>query len=428
LGRALLICALVAVPATALAHPGPPVSHDVFFAPGNPDRMSFEVSWGLLQTEDGGATWHWMCEDAIGFGGAYYPDHAYAQDGRLFATTTSALGLTATADHCTWGGGLVPGFVSQIEVLGDGTVLAAASNLTDMRIYGSDDDGVTFTPRATPDAMVTVWESMVAGPTRVWLSGYWIDPAKHRVLYRSDDGGTVWTPVPLDDLALPDCDLLDLQVAAVSPTDPDIVFVRVHRANCTGIGDDIWRSIDGGASWTKVFASGDDVTSVVVRANGQVLLGEKLSGLHISDDGGATFGDDVPGVPEVDCLRERADGLLFLCSVSFPPENMAIGTSSDAMTWTSIFTYDQTTDAYPDCAAGTVQHDICLELNWCTRVCQLQIDDPSCVCTAPPPDAGPPPPPPPPDDPGCCSSGTSSGAWLSAVVVGVLLFRRRRRR
>src|SRR5688572_20857937 len=92
--------ALSAAPRVGDAHPGVPFTVAVHLDPGDHDVMGLQTSWGFLQTDDGGASWHWMCEDAIGYGGIYHPDFAYTASGRLFATTTSARGLAVTADHC----------------------------------------------------------------------------------------------------------------------------------------------------------------------------------------------------------------------------------------------------------------------------------------------------------------------------------------
>jgi hypothetical protein len=218
----------------------------------------------------------------------------------------------------------------------------------------------------------------------------------------------------------------------VSPTDPDLVFARVSKVDCLGIGDDVWRSPDAGATWTRVFSSGDDVTGLVVRRSGQVVLGEHLSGVHLSDDGGQSFSAALPDSPEVGCLHERDDGLLYLCGRGLPPETMALGTSTDAVTWTSILTYPDVDDAYPGCAAGTTQHDVCAGDRWCPTACQLGIPDSACEpCVAPPaPDAGPG------DDDdddgpgpgGCCSAGSPRGSSLLALGIASLWFRRRRRR
>ena len=43
------------------------------------------------QSHDGGATWQWMCEQAVGYGGMYDPDYEYTSTGAIFATTFDGL-------------------------------------------------------------------------------------------------------------------------------------------------------------------------------------------------------------------------------------------------------------------------------------------------------------------------------------------------
>lgn len=452
----LAVAALAAGPGAARANGRFPATIDVLFKPGDHDVMSLQVTWGVLQTEDGGASWHWMCEDAVGFGegGAYDPDYLYTPSGALWATTNGPLGVTFTTDHCTWNsapaqlGGTIPAkFVSQIEIGPDGALYTTASTFDDSQLYRSTDNGASFVPISDPGGGADWWESLVVAPaalgngqTRIYLTGYSFQQIpgggpflKKRFMYRSDDGGLNWTKLSTTVFRFDHGVLPDLQIMAVSPTDPDLVFARIKKANGLGIGDNIWRSDNAGASWTKVFESGDDVTALVIRQSGQVILGERLTGIHLSSDGGQTFGAALPDSPEVDCMRERDDQVLFLCGKSFAPESMALGTSTDAMTWTPILTFGQVEDAYPGCAAGTAQHDVCFANRWCCIADQFNIDDPCAAeCDQFPPDAGPVTP-----DAGpgenppkktCCSTGTPEGALVLGIAVAVPLLLKRRRR
>ncbi|MBV8762214.1 MAG: hypothetical protein JO257_33290, partial [Deltaproteobacteria bacterium] len=54
------------------------------FKPGDPKEIAAGATFGALFSHDGGATWHWMCEKAVGYGGIWDPDYAYTADGTLF--------------------------------------------------------------------------------------------------------------------------------------------------------------------------------------------------------------------------------------------------------------------------------------------------------------------------------------------------------
>src|SRR5678815_2464803 len=86
-GLSLALCLGIAA-GVAHANGRFPATIDVHFKPGDPDVIALQVTWGLITSTDGGATWHWSCEEAVGFGGIYDPDYAFTSTGLLLATTT----------------------------------------------------------------------------------------------------------------------------------------------------------------------------------------------------------------------------------------------------------------------------------------------------------------------------------------------------
>jgi photosystem II stability/assembly factor-like uncharacterized protein len=433
--------ALAAAPTAARANGRFPASIDVHFKPGDHDVMALQVTFGLIMTRDGGDTWHWSCEEAIGFGGIYDPDYELTPSGLLFATSTAPPpddGLRMTTDLCTWSAVPAPlgsdgtnpaKFVSQIEVGPTGTIWAATPYelAPAEQIYRSTDDGDSWQPLSRPLAgTVDWWESMEVSPTllagsqtRIYMTGYGFGTGgeKLRYLVRSDDSGQTWVDLGVDEFTFGG-DLADLQLAAVSPTDPDLVFARVFQANGRGIGDDIYRSDDAGASWTRVFQSGDNVNAVLVRETGQVVLGTGLSGVHVSADGGQTFGEVIDDT-KIQCMKERDDGLVFACGVSFAPDDMGLGTGTTIGAWTSILNYDQIDDAW-DCPSGTPQRDVCQDQRWCTLAEQFGASAPECAAV---PDAGPDENPPPGKT--CCGSADPAPSALLALLVALVLIRKR---
>lgn len=440
------VAVALAAPGAARANGRFPQSIDVHFKPGDDQVMALQVTFGLIVTTDGGAHWRWVCEEAVGFGGVYDPDYAFTSSGLLLATTTSADGLRLTRDFCNWSQAPAPlgnTFASQVEVGSDDTIFVAAAGGDDAQIYVSDDDGATIAPRSSPGVAGDWWESLTVAPstsgatTRLYLTGFrLVSGLKQRMMFRSDDAATTWVPLPITDFAFGG-EGADLQIAAVSPTDPDLVYARVFQANGMGIGDDIYRSVDAGQTWTRVFQSGDNVTAVVIRQSGQVVLATQQSGVHVSTDG-VTFGTPVATTPAAYCMQEHG-GVLYLCSNGFLPDEMALGTGATAGTWTPILAYKDIQDAV-SCAEGTAEHDVCAVQRWCPTVCQIGFDDPDCVCVTPTIDAGPGCPAgqvltdagscvaEPPKDSCCNVGGGPGGAALLAVLVALPLTRRRRRR
>src|SRR5215208_4692201 len=73
----------------------------IHFRRGMQREVVAGMSFGLLLSRDGGATWSWMCEDAIGYSGTYDPDYEFTSTGAVFATTFT--GMKVMRDGCTFG-------------------------------------------------------------------------------------------------------------------------------------------------------------------------------------------------------------------------------------------------------------------------------------------------------------------------------------
>jgi hypothetical protein len=445
--------ALLLAPAAAHANGRFPTTVGIHFKPGDHQTFALAATWGLMTTKDGGQTFYWSCEEAVGFGGIYDPDYEFTRTGALLATTTSIDGLRVTRDLCHYEPAPPPlgvenpnadnpsTFVAQVEIGFDDRIYAAASNAispteVNSQIYLSTDDAVSWTVLANPGGGVDWWESLEASPvplagdqTRLFLAGYNFEDVtnnKLRVLFRSDDSGVTWDPLPVTDFTFGG-NSSDLQIFAVSPTNADVVFARVQKASGSSIGDDIYRSINGGDSWTRVFQANDDVTAVVVRESGEVIVATALSGTFVSTDGGATFpATATDAATKINCMKERDDGTLFACGVSYAPDLMALGTGTVG-DWTPIFTFDKLCAAV-QCPHDTAQWDVCESQRWPATVEQYGIVPPA-ACGAAGPDAAPgdggtddPPP------KTCCSAGTPTEALLLGLLVALPLSRRRRRK
>lgn len=437
---AIAVSLILGSSAVARANGRKPASVSVRIAPGDPDRLLAAHTFGLLVSDDAGASFRWVCEGAIGYGGTYDPDYAIAAGGRIYATTFQGLRFSDDGG-CTWqdvGPPLQnPTFVEEVEIGPDGRVWAGTTtNSLPNDVYVST-DGATFTSAGltSPD---TLWHRLRIAPSdgnRIYVSGLQI-PASGPELARlevSTDGGANFDPLPVDDFAFgPGPDLF---LEAVHPTDPDIVFARVRGAR-SPVGDDIYRSDDGGQNWSLVLSMAGTITAFTLRADGQTIIagtvtpceGEELDAdkgcVRISTDGGQTF--DTPGEePKMACVAERADGTLLACGDNAGAEAFAIGRSPDAMSWTALARFTDVAGPL-DCPAGTLQNDCAIGIAW------LEVCGAIGLCSTADPDAGPgddagvdPP-----GDGGCCSvSGPGRGllgvlAVYAAAVIG--LGRRRR--
>jgi hypothetical protein len=269
----------------------------------------------------------------------------------------------------------------------------------------------------------------------VYIAGYKLRSGMppQNLLYRSMNGGTSWESLPVSAFAF--TDVSNLQIAAISPTNPDQVYVRVTLTRAT-LGEAIYRTnnwsnslANGGPTWTKVLDLPDYITGVAVRQNGEVFASTPSTGLQKSTDGGLTF-TAVPGVTyEGQCLVERpSDQSLWMCSNHLPPDSMALGSSPNGTSGTWVVKLRYQDMAGPvRCEAGNNQHDDCEVNLWCGTKEQFGVTSEEIDCSG---DAGAGidgPGGPPPKD-GCCNSNASPGGRIGIALFVLLALMLRSRR
>jgi hypothetical protein len=444
--RALAI--LLVLSATAHANGRPPAPIALHFSPASDSDLYLQVTFGILESHDAGATWRWTCEDAIGYNGVYDPDYAISASGALFATSS---GLEVRRDGCSFGQtSLGPTQVSQVATDAPGaTIYAAASDVgrNDHNVYVSIDDGVSWNPVSTGLGGAEVaWSGLEVAPSNpqiLYLAGY--DSAGAAAFtdtfYKSIDAGAHWTPISTASFTM--TPMSQILVSAVSPDDPDFLFVSVTHPLNAGVGTAVWRSVDGGASWTLAKQFIDNVGGVVIRkyagppaqakTSAEVVLGTVASGMWVSEDGGQTFTEhtkspaDGGNAIETRCMIEHA-GILWACGNNLPPDAMALGKSPTPDSWLKVLQFKDIAGTIA-CGPTTMEEQTCNLMRWCGLRDQIGIipNPTSCVslgADGPPIDAPVPPHTPP---KGCCDGGGGPGATIASVlVIGALLKRRRR--
>ena len=160
--------------------------------------------------------------------------------------------------------------------------------------------------RANARADDRAWEAF--GPTNVGgrINTIAVHPTDPDVWYvgcasggvfKTTDAGASWVPV-FDDqpyLAIGDIEL--------DPTDPETVYVGTGDPNVSGypfIGDGLWRSTDGGATWTRLGLEDTRIISrvrvhpldpdlIYVAAQGLPMAKTPDRGVYRSTDGGANW-------------------------------------------------------------------------------------------------------------------------------------------
>ncbi len=429
--------ATMAAPMPALANGRPPSSSSLHFRTGHPNDLIAGMTWGLLVSHDGGQTFEWFCETAVGYGGSFDPDYEYLADGTILATTFD--GLLANRNGCTFDQTPLSStattppnqkkFISTIAQGPDGALYAADSGAASMgKIYKSIDSGVTWPVAVIVGQTSDWWSSIEVAPSdksRVYVFGYRLESGQPRkfLAFRSIDGGISYQAIPTTAFATSEQSSID--VAAISHTNANELWARVSTPVAGTVGTDYYRSADGGMTWAKRLSVEDFSASFVWRSNGEIYVSSQQSKSFKSIDDGVTFNEISPQM-RTRCAVEAPDKSVWVCAQDQPPDMMSIGKSNDLSTWEKVYRFSETTKPVT-CQRGQVQYDECQLQTWCMIKAQLGITSTAVDCTVVPMvDAGNPVVKPP--EKGCCDAGApGSSSMLMGLGVGLLMLRRRRR-
>ena len=378
--------AALAPPSAAWADGAFPESSQVLLPAGQPDRIILGTNFGVISTDDGGASWQWACETTLlTMGQAYQLGVPGAgPPGRLLAS--SVWGVVHSDDGaCTWTD--ASGDIAQVSVtdffadVADPTRVLAIGldpNQTaglPQLAFASADGGTSFGAplfTAPADSGLLGVEMAASDPMTIYLAMY-ATPEQPR-LVRTGDGGATWDTFDLE----PALGTAFVRILAVDPTDPQRIFLRVSSPSSDGVAV----STDGGATVAATLTVSGGLSAFVRRANGTILVGglapDGSAFGHRSTDGGMTFAA-WPNQPHLRALAER-DGLLYAAADNFA-DGFALGRSPDeGATWQPLLRYDQVSRIAPCVAAACA--------NSCRTESQVGLWPASmCDAVAPAPDA-----------------------------------------
>jgi photosystem II stability/assembly factor-like uncharacterized protein len=261
------------------------------------------LSWRLIGPFRGG-----RAEAATGVAGAANTFYFGAVGGGIWKTTDGGTVWTPIFD------GQRIASIGAIEVApSDPNIIYAGTGETDLRsdisfgdgMYKSEDAGRTWKHIGLEDSR-QIGRILVhpTNPNIVYAAalGHAYGPNEERGVFRSTDGGQTWRKMLYKG---PEIGAVDL---AWAPEDPQTIYAtlwnahrppRIQYAPIEGPGSGLYKSSDGGESWTQIQGHGlpeDDWrragVAVARGAGGRrvyVLLDAKMGGLYRSDDAGSTW-------------------------------------------------------------------------------------------------------------------------------------------
>jgi len=244
---------------------------------GDPDDQG--VFWfgacagGVWKTTDAGTYWRNM------------------SDGHLTSSAIGAIAVARTRPDTVW--------------VGTGEACTRNNVVQGDGVYRTTDGGTTWTNCGlTESRHISRVRIQDDNPDRVWVSalGDIFGPSEQRGIFRTSDGGRTWEHLLFVSERAGAADL------SIDPSNPDIAFAAIWQAvrrpwemSSGGPDSDLYRTVDGGQTWTPMSASPgfptavkgrigvavspvrpDRVYAVVEAADGQ-------SGIYRSDDRGDSW-------------------------------------------------------------------------------------------------------------------------------------------
>jgi MYXO-CTERM domain-containing protein len=391
-----------AAPGVVHANGAFPDAQSVLTPADRPGQIIMATNFGVILSEDAGATWLWSCETEGNTYGTLYQLAPPPRD-RLFtlANLTLAYSDDGTCSWQTARGALaeLPVTDAYVDPGRADHVLAIGAPGSLYSLFESTDGGATFGPplyTAPEDIAIQGVELAQSDPLTIYLA--MTSSAATPLLARSIDGGAHFT---VSDLSA-DLGPGWLRIIAVDPEDPTRVLLRFLGLN----DQSLVLTTDGGQRASKTVTVSGNFTSFVRLPSGTMLVGAMVEGATVpalfrSRDRGASF-ETLANAPSIRALSQR-DGVVYAAADNFG-DGFALGTSVDeGQTWQALFRYDQVRGVLP-CLSSRCQPD-----------CQAKVDIglwPQAVCSAAVTGGGPP--------AGGCGCGVTAGSATAPDAVALV--------
>lgn len=307
-----------------------PRADQLVATPGQPERLVLRTTFGLLVSRDAGASWEWICEEAIGFARQEDPAVAVLAGGRLLAGLSAGL-AQASDTFCSWQFAQLSEAPLElvdltVRPLQPESAVALAWERTDANafgyrslFFGTSDAGASWESYGAgidPSVLVLTVDVAASDPRRLYASG--IRPAERTAaLFVSTDAALTWAErtAPFDSPREQ-----GLYIAAVDPLVPERVYLRSSGASSSRL----LVTDDAGLSFHELF-SGRSLLGFALSPDGsEVYVGGPEEGLWWASRDARVF-EQRSSTPIL-CLMSVAN-LLYACSNE--QLGFALGVSSD---------------------------------------------------------------------------------------------------
>lgn len=318
---------LAAALAAALAYAAPagangrfPASNAVVFAPNDPKLVVVRVTFGLLVSRDGGESWSWVCERAVGFSGIEDPTYAITPSGAIVGATFEGLAVSRDGG-CSWAFAEGKGKNALVDVAmrPDGTLVGIASTydrtidggfLYKNEIVVSRDDARSFEAVGAaldPSLLLESVEVAPSDPKRIYLTAVRGEgKTRTGVFLVSEDDARTWKEHPI---ALAPGELA-VYLGPVDPKRPGRAYLRTSGA--PEADTRLLVTDDAGKTLREALKVKGPMNGLAITPDGaRVFAGGREAGVFTAAADRLAF--DKTSSVEVSCLGATAD-VLWACS------------------------------------------------------------------------------------------------------------------
>jgi hypothetical protein len=341
----------------ALANGRYPAASLLAFDPVDAQHLVISTTFGLLESRDGGKSFLWRCESAIGV--SDQQDLMVAITASGATVTTRVDGIAFTSDGCS--------FAKPSELAGKSiddlalyrsephsvVAFSEASRLEggfDSQLFRSKDDGRTWTALGAPlptELLPLTVDPAPSDASRLYLTGrHGGESQFSSLLLRSLDGGATFAGTDVPETAQHHLAF----IAAVHPSDPSRVYLRVYHPSGTAIVI----TDDGGTTFRKIFTGNDQILGFALSSDAtQMAFGGPGDGIWVGSADGTNLVRRSDVRPT--CLGWTTEGL-FACADA-KVDGFSFGRSRDeGATFEPLFAFSSlcgATGCSPDSSTAT---------------------------------------------------------------------------